>query len=604
MKRKTILPLLLAILFSISLFAGCDNDKSTTSTDDKSTTENNETASKETDETATVEKDDTIYEMTYFQMLSYNVAVKEFTPDDTALLAWIRDNFGVSITALEYKDKYASELQLLWVSGELPDIFTIPNDEMFTKLVEGGELKDLGKYYQTPERWPNLSATLPVYQAFGIRDGVQYCYFGGESKSPDHFDGEYSVWLMLPKMYYEQFGVDITTYEDFKTFCQTVLDSDAKTDDGGTIYPFGGVTLTIRRLFQAMYGLEAVEADVPVMTSDGKWAPAWATNEMYSALNSMNECWRLGYFDPETFSQDTQTLSSKLYNGQIAMFSGSYGMAEAFYNRNANFEGGPWAWYDEEQQLVIPKVAGNDKALGVSSYSVFPTYRSVLSADVSEGAADKFTDFVEWRHTEEGMFSDYYEGWPEETWIYDDNGKAIPYYSWWPNKDPKTDYVYDSEDAQKVEPDGAYWQIHNHFQFLFNPATSSLVAEKGSIKKGLVWYEWLVSYVNPTINNSGTAYLSTPVSVITYTQEASTIAADMKTVFDNWFGKLVTSATEDEFQTNYDSMIAELSALDVTTFSKDIAQGWSDALATNPDLADLNFPKSATAIDEIAGSLS
>ena len=539
--------------------------------------------------------DTTIYNLTYYQTVSaYQPSYGPFDPSNTAYFKWIQDEFGVAITASERKDNADQELQLLWASGDLPNIFRV-NDVWLQKLVGEDDLLSLDSIYADSKRYPNIAKIPEIYRVFGKYNGVQYSFFGGQSETPDRFDGEYSEWTMVIPTIYEQAGVTVKTYDDLKKFLQTVKDRGLTNVDNVKVYGLGGSTGYIARLFDRMYGLDT--ADV-VMTANGKWVPAWATEERYQAMKALNEMWRAGYMDPEAFSQDAASVNKKIRNSLYAMFVGSYGEADAYFQNGSSMPNvdDQWTWFNTYGQQIINKISGSPKAIG-TGYSVFPTSRTVLSAATPAGAAAKFADFVEWRYTEEGMFSDVYEGWPGETWKYDESGKAVPWYSWWPgDKDPKTAFLADA-DATKVSVTGPYWQILNRFQNCFGPTPVRLVMEKGTLRKVNIWWNWLRNITVPSLNE--TSQMATPIGVVPKTQKYNEIMANMTTKYDSWKAQVWTAASAADFEAKYASMIRELSRADVEGLTSEFAAGWNQAVANNPDLANLKFPKQATPIAQV-----
>lgn len=615
--RQITLYLLLIGMFAF-IFAGCATNNTTETTTTAATT-----AAVGTTAQATTAKDSTVYKINFYKNWSYLTA-KEQGSDKNRTLAWIRDNFGVDIHVQEMKEDAAAELNLMRAQNKLPDVFIMPSKDWLAGLVSDGKAKDLTKYYNNPE-YPNLAKIPKEYLGLGVVDGKIYTTFGGYSRDVNKFDGEYSMWLLAQKQLSAELGVsNPSTLTELMAYCEAVKTKALKSETGNKIFAIGGNVKYFVPMLDQIFGLDGFASDISgvsgfgsstsgayvgcLLSSDGKFVPAWGTKERYQSLMLLNEMWRKGYMDPEAFSQNTQVLTSKLANGQYALMVGSYGEADAFYSPGTKkaTSDEKWAWREKYGPDAIGMITADGyNSIGLGYYSPFPANYGIINSSVPDAAVDKFMKWVDWKCSEDGMFSDYYEGWPGETWKYDDTtGKAVPWYSWWPNHDPKVDYVQDSTDAVTGDQvNGLYWQIHNNFTFLFNPCYVRLVLDKGTPRKINIWYDFIYSTTKTFNADTELSHLATPVNLLSYPKETNEAYAKMAAIYDRYWAKIITANSEASFEKNYKAMIGELVKTDVKGVSTSVRNEWNKLVEQNPTISSMSFPKTATPIDEIAGML-
>lgn len=455
-----------------------------------------------------------------------------------------------------------------------------------------------------------------MYVSMGSVDGKAYTLLGNYSMDPYNFEGEYGNWFMIQKQLPAELGVaKPTTVTELMNFLETVKTKKPNSYTGAKQYGIGGMTHWLVPKFDQVFGIDGFSAYAApnavsigvIIDKDGKFVPIWATEERKQSMKLLNEMYRKGYMDPETFSQDSTLLSSKLANGQYALMIGSYGTADAFMSTGSKLatEEEKWAWHDQYGPDTISYLAADGyNSLGLAYYSPYPTSFVVINAKTPDAAVDKIMKWVDWKLTEEGMFSDYYEGWPDKTWKYDESGKAVPWYEWWPNKDPKVDYALDNTEAVNKQPGGLYWGIHNPIPTLLIPKHQKLLFDKGTYRKINIWYDFLYGTSKSYNTDSKAGNMQTPFSLLVLDKDATDIYAEMQTVYDRLWAKVVTSGTEAAFESSYAAMIDELLRTDVQGISAAVAAAWKSMLDANPDMADVPFTKSGTPIPQVADLLS
>lgn len=588
--------------------AGCSTKKDA----DETTKATTKATTKVTEATTTV--DDTVYVVNYYKNWSYLTA-KYQDSTTNRYLAWIRDNFGVDIQITERKEDAKIEINLMRAQNDLPDIFVMPDKGILAGLVGDGSIIAMDKYYNDTERYPNLAIIPKEYLGLGSIDGTIYTTFGSYSRDPNVYDGEFGMWFLVQRQLAAELGVPVpSTLTELLAFCEAVKTQKPMSELDVEMFAFGGEARFMVPMMDQIFGLDGFAAYTSgsyigcLVTSDGKFVPSWATEERKKSLMLLNQMWRSGYMDPEQFAQDGQTKSSKLSTGAYAIMIGSYGEADAFYasGYGKDTEDEKWAWRKEYGPDPIGRInAAGENSISLAYYSPFPRNFGVINADFPSGGADKFMDWVNWKCSEEGMFSDYYEGWPGETWIYDeDTGKAKPWYSWWPNKDPLIDYVEDATPAATTQPDGHYWQVHNHFTFSFNPAYVGLMLEKGGYRKVNIWYEFIYDTTVQFLADPDFSHISTPISLLALSKDADEIYAEMATIYERWWAKVITADTEAGAEKAYNDMISELVGTEVADLSSEVAAEWAKLIADNPAISDIDFPKTATPIADVASIIS
>lgn len=612
MKRKSWIAILVAAAMIVLLAAGCSSEGGNNNSGGAQTS-SPPPASKETSSGTEAKTDDTIYDVSLLLPNIY-FADKKATAETSGLIVWVRDNFGINFTVTGPAENLAQEVQLLRVQNKLPDMYMLPSLLTLSELESNGLVKDLSKYFNDPENYPNLAKIPKVYLSLGSINGKIYTIPGNYSMDPNTFEGEFNRWFMVEKEIRGKLGLGIPeTVDAMMAYLEAVKSSQLQSYTGNKVYGIGGNVNWLVPMFDQVFGIDGFASFInntsvgAILDKNGKFVPAWATEERYQTMKLINEMWRKGYFDPEAFSQDNTLLNTKLTNGQYALMIGSYGQADAFMSQGNKSESpdAAWAWYETHGPEVLGKISATGyDSLGLSSFSPFPGSFAVVNAKLPDGAVDKVMKWLDWKITEEGMFSDYYEGWFEETWKYDDAGKAIPYYSWWPNKDPKTDYYLDSTAEITKQPDGIYWTVHNPFSTILGPKFQKLVFDKGTYRKINIWYDFVYGTSKFLNTKPEFTQLQTPTNLLSLNSEAAEIYAQMSTIYERWWGIVATSGSESQFEDNYNNMLRELLTTDVQKLSKLVSDGWQQIVQASPDFGNMPFVKGGAAIPEVADIVS
>lgn len=602
----------LSLLMAVAVIAGCTKSDSAK---DKPNGSVAPSSSVKPGDSAASNADTKTYDVTYF-MPSIYLTSKVGTADNLGLLGWMKGKFGLNMTVQGPKDKFDQELQLLRTQNNLPDMYNIPNLSWLPDLAAKGQVKDLSKYYNDPQNYPNLAKIPKMYVGMGSIDKKVYTILGNYSLDPLNFEGEFNRWFMVQKQLLDQLGLKKpTTVAELMAFLEAVKTKQPTTETGSKLYGLGGKKEWLVPMADQMFGVDGFSAYATagsvsigaIMDKNGKFVPIWATQERYQSLKLLNEMSRKGYLDPEAFSQDNSVLTTKLANAQYAMMIGSYGEADAFFSPGTKkgTDAERWAWRDKYGPEVISNISADGyNSLGLAFYSPYPTSYVVINAKTPDAAVDKIMKWVDWKMTEEGMFSDYYEGWLDKSWKYDSNKKAIPYYEWWPNKDPKVDYALDSTAEVTKQPGGVYWTVHNPFNTLLGPKYQKLVFDKGTYRKINIWYDFVYGTSKNYNANKKASTMQTPLDQLTLDKNTVEIYAKMQTIYDRSWAKVVTAKTEAEFESSYKDMIGELLKTDVKGLSASVAEAWKKLLEQNPEMGKMPFTKSGTPIPEVANLVS
>lgn len=231
-----------------------------------------------------------------------------------------------------------TKLNLMMVSGKLPDMMTITNSDMWYQLISAGLVWDMGEFLKTYAPDAEILTTFPedLKNALIARDGGWYAYPSHMStedarkswpaSSQYYLDGIYyrnNGALMFNGQIMEELGI---TLDSLKTEAG-VLEAFAKvkaanlTVDGASVYTLlvDGQNFknnTVDWVLANNFG--AMPVDGSGVYRDPMYAPAYK-----DALSFLNTCARDGYIDANQMTMDTTATKAAVMSGRVFCFIGN-----------------------------------------------------------------------------------------------------------------------------------------------------------------------------------------------------------------------------------------------------------------------------------------
>ena len=263
-----------------------------------------------------------------------------FYPDDQLSLAntWAEDNFGITVRMSGPPSgvERLQALMLLIAEGKFPDVMGLklpledrPVRLAIQTLAQAGRLLPLDKYFDDPERYPNLATIGREYMdAYRFAGGKIYASPGDNTRlSPDDWVETYLLWGIQRRVY-EKYGAPSSSAELIELWSALKKDPTFVDLDGQPGWPVSVDT----RFDEAYGGFRALDATI-YMTKGAGWEvaavggaktllPKWASEETYESLKFWNVVYREGYMPPYAFMIDTDRWYEDVMAGKYATFPG------------------------------------------------------------------------------------------------------------------------------------------------------------------------------------------------------------------------------------------------------------------------------------------
>lgn len=209
----------------------------------------------------------------------------------------------------------------------------------------------------------------------------------------------------------------LTSLEDLPAFMKALQAAVPTTDDGETVYAYGGFgdwedcVMKFTWDLMTFYGYKECDfLGVNYATGDIV-NPLEEGSLYYRALKVNNQMYRDGLFDPESVSQNFDTYTQKLSNGRYLMalwgwIIGNYNNAERA-EQKIGFQ--TFVFEDSAPQQLTISSAGGNRAWSIGANCQYP---------------DRALEIIDWLCTEEGMIIQNY-GPKGLCWDYGEDG--VPY---------------------------------------------------------------------------------------------------------------------------------------------------------------------------------
>ncbi|SIT66613.1 extracellular solute-binding protein [Microbacterium sp. RU33B] len=284
-------------------------------------------------------------------------------------------------------------------AGDLGDLIITDKGERLTELVEGGLLMDATPYLPAME---HVSAYKPALDylndgkdgVFGFPSNVSSLSPTEPSEGLEPIFGAYVRWD-----YYKELGYpEIDTVEDLLPILADMQAAHPTADNGNPTYAFSlfkdwdGNMMVAGKQTATFYGYD--ELGFALARADGSDFQSILDpdSEYMRNLELYFEANQLGLLDPESTTQNYDTVYSKYQNGQV-LFSWWPWLAQAAYNTDANTAEGkgfmmaPVA--DQKSYSVGAEIYGGGQVFAIGSKAEDP---------------ERIAAFVDWLYSPEGAY--------------------------------------------------------------------------------------------------------------------------------------------------------------------------------------------------------
>ena len=314
----------------------------------------------------------------------------------------VRDKFNMelNIIAPNVAGNGDTLYQTRTAAGDLGDLIIVDNGQQYNELVEAGLLTDTSEYYETMENVQRFDAAVQNLNKdadglYGFPTSVSTLKATDPSEGLDPTFGAYVRW----DLYGEQGYPEIGTLEDLLPVIQKMQEDNPTTDSGKKVYGFSlfsdwdGNMMNAGKQLVTYYGYD--ESGFVLAKADGSDYQSIldSDSEYIRALKFYFEANQMGLVDPESTTQNYDTLFAKFQEGQV-LFSWWPWLGQAAFNTTTNLtEGKGFMLAPIQDQKIFSygaEVYGGKQFIGIGSNAEDP---------------ERIAAFIDWLYSSEGVLA-------------------------------------------------------------------------------------------------------------------------------------------------------------------------------------------------------
>lgn len=314
----------------------------------------------------------------------------------------VRDKFNMelNIIAPNVAGNGDTLYQTRTAAGDLGDLIIVDNGQQYNELVEAGLLTDASEYYETMENVQRFDAAVQNLNKdadglYGFPTSVSTLKATDPSEGLDPTFGAYVRW----DLYGEQGYPEIGTLEDLLPVIQKMQEDNPTTDSGKKVYGFSlfsdwdGNMMNAGKQLVTYYGYD--ESGFVLAKADGSDYQSIldSDSEYIRALKFYFEANQMGLVDPESTTQNYDTLFAKFQEGQV-LFSWWPWLGQAAFNTTTNLtEGKGFMLAPIQDQKIFSygaEVYGGKQFIGIGSNAEDP---------------ERISAFIDWLYSSEGVLA-------------------------------------------------------------------------------------------------------------------------------------------------------------------------------------------------------
>ncbi|MBE1874863.1 ABC transporter substrate-binding protein [Myceligenerans pegani] len=282
--------------------------------------------------------------------------------------------------------------------GDLGDLIVTDKGEKLDELVEGGLLHDMSPYYESMEHLPKYDAAIQTLNE--SKDGVYGFPTQLSSVKPtepnDDVDPTFGPFLRWD--YYAELGYpEIGTLEDLLPVLKDMQDAHPEADNGKPSYAISlfkdwdGNMMVMGKQPTTLYGYD--EMGFVLAKADGSdYQSIIDSDSQYvRALRFYYEANQMGLVDPDSTTQNYDTMFTKYQNGQVLLSWWPW-LGQSAYNTEQNMaEGKGFMIAPLQDQKVFAygaEVYGGEQVVAIGSQAEDPA---------------RIAAFIDWLYSPEGV---------------------------------------------------------------------------------------------------------------------------------------------------------------------------------------------------------
>lgn len=350
-----------------------------------------------------------VSELYWFSDVSgWGPATANWSVDESPATVYIKENLGLSLNIEQPPTDASTKLGLMLASGELPDVMSITDSDMYKQLVEADKVWDMQTFLETYDPDSHLLKDFPEDIKKALTDvyGNWYSYPSHmESKNNrEVFPPDDQIWvdvvekgsngcIMFNKEIMDAVGItpeDVQTEEGFLAACEKVKASGHQVD-GQSVLP---VVLQCNLWINtSLDGIVSNTFGVLPVDDEGNYRHS-ELNPLYkNALKFLNTLIQKEYLDVNTLTIDETALKTYLDAKRVFCWIGNQAQQD-----KTNM---PWVSYG-------PILASNGAkpVIGLNGEAGTGWIQTLVSKDCKN--PEKIAKLLSWASSREGLLVNYY----------------------------------------------------------------------------------------------------------------------------------------------------------------------------------------------------
>ena len=350
-----------------------------------------------------------VSELYWFSDVSgWGPATANWSVDESPATVYIEENLGLSLNIEQPPTDASTKLGLMLASGELPDVMSITDSDMYKQLVEADKVWDMQTFLETYDPDSHLLKDFPddIRKALTDVYGNWYSYPSHmESKNNRKvFPPDDQIWvdvvekgsngcIMFNKEIMDAVGItpeDVQTEEGFLAACEKVKASGHQVD-GQSVLP---VVLQCNLWINtSLDGIVSNTFGVLPVDDEGNYRHS-ELNPLYkNALKFLNTLIQKEYLDVNTLTIDETALKTYLDAKRVFCWIGNQAQQD-----KTNM---PWVSYG-------PILASNGAkpVIGLNGEAGTGWIQTLVSKDCKN--PEKIAKLLSWASSREGLLVNYY----------------------------------------------------------------------------------------------------------------------------------------------------------------------------------------------------
>lgn len=334
---------------------------------------------------------------------------------DEPVFAGITEATGVQCNFNIPAEDAGTKLNLLMISGKLPDIITTSDGTLMAEMISSGLVWDLEELLKTYVPDSHLFTDFPADLMSNIKDRD-----GGWYTFPSHMNSEdyESIWgycdeetaryyqatkydnrngIFLRKQYIDQLGIDISaikTEQDLMNVLDQFDKAGLTNDSGASVYTL--MTNGDNTVWYTMDGIIRNTFGAMNVDDEGNYQSIYYSDEYRDGASFLNHCAQKGWLTETQLIMDEETLVSLANSGRVACYIGAFTTLGSAADINEVWVSPGAILPDSGATPVMPYSAG--------------MYTGWLNTMVSKNTADPAAcaRFIDYMTSREGMLLHMY----------------------------------------------------------------------------------------------------------------------------------------------------------------------------------------------------